>query len=78
MLLICFVATFFGVLVSLILIIKTVPLLEAYLAINLVVQLKCELILLPFFVAAFQGVLFSIVPSIYASSIKIVDALRFE
>ena len=77
-LIISFFATIFALLVSLILMLKTVPVVNSYLGINLVVKLKTNLILLPFLVAFFQGILFSIIPSIYASSIKVVDALRFE
>lgn len=72
------IATIFAVLVALILMIKTLPIVSDYLGLNLVVKIKAELIILPFLAAIFQGIISSIIPSIYASSIKVVDALRFE
>lgn len=72
---IAYVGAFF---IVLFLLANTVDISYDILDVDLVVKMKPENLWFPFLVLQFEGILFSIFPSIYASRINIVDALRFE
>ncbi len=59
-------------------ILKMLPFLDASMNMELIFRLKPMLILFPYSFLLLQGIVFSLIPSLYAASINVVDAIRFE
>lgn len=76
--LISVIASLLGVLISFFLITNTVDIASDVFNVLLSVKIKKEVIVLPILLVILQTFIFSIIPSIYAAKIKVVDALHFE
>ena len=72
------VSSVFAVFISCLVTIKTLPSLSNYFLIDLVFYVKIELFLFPVLATCLQGLFASILPSLYAASVDVVDALRFD
>ena len=71
----CFFGAIIGTFLSVLLINHGKPLLEDMIGTKVFIIFNPEIVLAGFMLALLQGILFSIVPVIYASEIKIADAL---